>query len=308
MERRLRHIGHGLRAQQPSLSSGGCCEPELKAAAVHAAAVTTVAIIGLGRQGSTISDEQPPGSPPFSVASACAHSNSLRLVAGCDLLPEKRAAFRDRWGVPAVYADYREMIAKEQPQLVAICTAACLPKNVVGPMTATARAPNLSRPDSHADLCVAVSDLGVPMVFCEKSIASSVERLDEISAAFSRNGTTLCTGQLRRYDSRYEAVRDAIAGGAIGRPTAAIFFGPFETLLHGHSHSVDTLSFLLGDPMIKRVRGHLLNDVNDVALTADALFSNGVLASHVPTGPDCACEWTAFFHPRCNVRGQEPVV
>ena len=40
-------------------------------------------------------------------------------------------------------------------------------------------------------LTVAVSDLGVPMIFCEKAIASSVERLDEIKTAFARNGTTL---------------------------------------------------------------------------------------------------------------------
>ena len=157
MQRRMSAMAHSLR---PTTAA----EPPSK---FPAAATARVAIIGLGRQGSTICDEQPPGSPPFGIAGACTASSLLELVAGCDLLPEKRVAFQDRWGAPT-YSDYREMIAQEHPDIVAICTAACLPKP-------TRRCPDLSRPDSHADLCVAVSEMGVPMVFCEKAIASSVQ-------------------------------------------------------------------------------------------------------------------------------------
>eukprot|EP01052_Picozoa_sp_SAG31_P002988 SAG31_NODE_110_length_24476_cov_9.909654_5_plen_205_part_00 len=63
-----------------------------------------VAIIGLGRQGSTICSEQPAGSPPFSIAGACHASSKLELVAGCDLLPAKREAFTQLWGCKDVYA------------------------------------------------------------------------------------------------------------------------------------------------------------------------------------------------------------
>eukprot|EP01046_Picozoa_sp_COSAG06_P016126 COSAG06_NODE_1057_length_10905_cov_6.405793_12_plen_75_part_00 len=55
-----------------------------------------------------------------------------------------------------MFDDYVEMIKAVQPDIVAICTAACLPK-------LAQRCPDdLSRPDAHADLCVAVSNLGVP--------------------------------------------------------------------------------------------------------------------------------------------------
>jgi predicted dehydrogenase len=258
-------------------------------------ATTRVAIIGLGRQGSTICDEQPTGSPPFGIAGACAASASLQLVAGCDLLPDRRNAFRDRWGA-AVYADFHEMIEKEQPQLVAICTAACLPKPA-------RRCPDLSRPDAHADLCVAVSELGVPMIFCEKAVASSVRRLDDIRRAFRRNATALATGQFRRYDKRFEVVRDAVGSGAIGKPTGAVFFGA-SSLLHGHVHTIDTLSYLLGDPGIARVRGELLecpaSDISpaggghiaaDPLSTYQLLFKNGVVATAVQTGPGATYEF-----------------
>ena len=35
--------------------------------------------------------------------------------------------------------------------------------------------PSTPRPDVHAELCVAVAELGVPLVFCEKAIAASME-------------------------------------------------------------------------------------------------------------------------------------
>ena len=100
-----------------------------------------VAIIGLGRMGSTIDDEGH-YAVPYSVAAATKASQVLELVAGADLLSEKREEFQQRWGT-AVYEDYREMIDEEKPDLVAICTAACLPKPANNVADASAR------PDSH---------------------------------------------------------------------------------------------------------------------------------------------------------------
>ena len=195
----------------------------------------------------------------------------------------------------AVFEDYVEMIRATRPDLVAICTAACLPK------PARSCPDPLSRPDAHADMCVAVSNLGVPMIFCEKAIASSIDRLDEITAAFQRNGTKLATGQFRRYDRRFEVIRDAIAAGKIGDPTGAVFFGR-SSLMHGHVHTIDTLHFLLGDPGIARVRGELhglrpdsfqRNNhlADDPEATYELEFKNGVRAAAVVTGRGASYEF-----------------
>ena len=107
--------------------------------------VARLAIIGLGRMASTIDDEvigYPSLTLPYSIAASCAASDKLALVAGCDLLAEKREAFTARWGVTAVYDDYAAMITTEQPDIVAICT----------------------RGENHAELCVAVAGLGVELV------------------------------------------------------------------------------------------------------------------------------------------------
>ena len=245
----------------------------------------TVAIIGLGRMGSTIDDEGH-GDVPYSVAAATRASERLELVAGADLLPDKRAAFQSRWGA-AVYEDFRDMIHREKPDLVAICTAACLPKPA-------REAPDaLFRGDSHADLAVAVADMGVPMIYLEKAMASSMERADEIRAAVQRNNALFNTGVLRRFDNRYEAVKDAVAAGQVGEVRAVIHYAS-SSLMHGHIHSIDTVSYLIGDPAIAAVRGELLppglqiegNHIpSDPLATYQLRFANDVEAWSIPAAP-----------------------
>ena len=147
------------------------------------------AILGLGRMGNTIDDEIPPSRAfmlPYGLPGACQTLERLDLVAGCDLLPEKRAAFSERWGVPAVYEDLDEMIAKEQPDLVAICT----------------------RADVHSELAVRVANAGVPMMYLEKAIACSPREADAVLTACQAHGTAFNSGVLNRF--RRPSTRRAI--------------------------------------------------------------------------------------------------
>ncbi len=243
-----------------------------------------VGIIGLGRMGSTIDDEGH-ATKPYSIAACCKAMDQLDLVAGADLQADKREAFQARWGVEAVYEDYMEMVKQEQPDLVAICTTAS------GLFKPAQEAPDASfRGDSHADLAVSLANAGVPMLYVEKAMASSVARADEVLQAVKANGTVFNTGVLRRFNLHYHAVREAIAAGEIGEPRAAVHYAP-SSLMHGHIHSIDTISFLLGDPEIEAVRGELIPRdtlIQDDHLTYDPRaiyqlrFKNGVEAWSVP--------------------------
>ena len=209
------------------------------------------AIVGLGRMGSTIDDEvknYPVFVLPYSIAGACRTSARLELVAGADLLPEKREAFKERWGVSALYEDFVEMIEKEEPDLVAICT----------------------KGENHAELTIQVAEMGVPMIFCEKAMACSMSEADQVLEAIKRSGARYLTGVLRRWGSVYEEARRRIEEGDIGEPKNAIHYGS-TNLLHGHVHSVDTLMYLLGDPKVDSVWGELR--------PRDLKFENGRLGS-----------------------------
>ena len=231
------------------------------------------ALIGLGRMGSTI-DAEVVGYPaialPYSVAGACQASERLELVAGADLDPEKRLAFTQRWGVGAVYADYREMIRQEAPDLVAICT----------------------RAENHAELALGVAEAGdVRMVFLEKAMACSMREADAILHAYQQHNIAFNTGVLRRFDTRYHQMRARLVQGEVGEVRAALHYAA-ASLMHGHIHSVDTLMYLLGDPRALRVKGELRGEVavrdnrfdKDPQAVYQLQFEGGIEAWTVPVG------------------------
>src|SRR5690606_38547127 len=161
-------------------------------------------------------------------------SERLEVVTGADIDPAKREVLKTRWGVDALYDDYRTMIRQEKPDLVAICTRGGL----------------------HAAMAVGVAEEDVPMIFCEKAMACSMQEADAVLEAVGSRNIPFNTGVLRRFNRAYHQARDLIASGEIGEVSAAVHYAP-TNLLHGHIHSLDTLSFLLGDPKVVSVSGEL---------------------------------------------------
>jgi predicted dehydrogenase len=232
-----------------------------------------VAIVGLGRMASTIDEEVTDYSAitlPYSIAASCQEIDRVQLVAGADILPEKREAFRQKWGVTALYEDYLKMIAQEKPDLVAICT----------------------RGELHAEMAVRVAEAGVPMIYLEKAMACSMREADMVLKACQDHKTLFNTGVLRRFDSRYHKARELIEKGEIGQVKAVIHYAS-SSLMHGHIHSIDTIMYLLGDPEARSVWGELRpRDMKvennrldkDPAAIYQIEFDGGVEAWTIPAG------------------------
>ncbi len=246
-----------------------------------------VAIIGLGRMGSTIDDEHP-ALGPYSLPACCQASDRLELVAGSDLHQDRREAFGKKWGITALYEDYLEMIEHERPDMVAITTrgTSLLKPNNSAPSTDF-------REDSHAEIGAAVAETGVPMIYLEKAIANTVRGADTLLEVCLSNGTVFNAGVLRRFSSWAQVTRAAIKRGDIGEPRVVVHYGG-SVLMHNHVHSIDTVSYLLGDPEIVAVRGELhprdmkIEDnhlAEDPRATFHIQFENGVEAYSVPGGP-----------------------
>jgi len=119
-----------------------------------------------------------------------------------------------------------------------------------------------------------------------------MERADGVLEAVTRSGAQFNTGVLRRFDNRYAVVRDAVVAGAIGQVQAVVHYAS-SSLMHGHIHSIDTISFLIDDPPIEAVRGELLpRDVgfsgrhidHDPRATYQLHFAGNIEAYTVPAG------------------------
>ena len=186
-------------------------------------------IIGTARVGSWYDDLTGPRAPellPYSHASCYQTYERTELVAGSDLDPERLQQFGEKWGVKALYADYREMLEKENLDIVSITT---------------------SWGHDHAAIAPVVAESGVKGIFCEKPIATSMAEADRIVQAVQDNGVKFACAYLRRYRPYYDALRDAIAAGTIGDLPSMTAIG-VGTLMHAGTHYTDLMMYLAGEP------------------------------------------------------------
>jgi predicted dehydrogenase len=119
---------------------------------------------------------------------------SLEVVAVADEDPTGLAAAAKRLKVDRAYADYRKMLDRERPSLVAVC-----PRWL----------------DGHREMVVACAERGAH-VFCEKPLAPTPTDCDAIVEACERAHVKCAVAFQTRYSPRFDRVKELIAGGAIG--------------------------------------------------------------------------------------------
>jgi predicted dehydrogenase len=118
------------------------------------------------------------------------------VVAVADADEKGLAAAVKRLDAPKGYADYREMLEKEKPQLVSIC-----PRWL----------------DQHRDMAVAAAERGVRGIYLEKPLCRTLAEADEIVAACAKHKARLAVAHQTRYSPRLPVVRELLRSGALGR-------------------------------------------------------------------------------------------
>ena len=165
---------------------------------------------------------------PYSHASAIAAIPGLEIVAGCDIFEAARTTFRDRWSPTwpnlKVYADYREMLEAERPEIVAVVT-----------------------PDHlHAAVVQAAVAAGVRGIFCEKPLATRLDEADAIVAAVRAAGVTMNVNYTRRWYPEFVEARRLLRAGALGKLSQIVvqMGGPRSMLFRNHTHAIDLINYL----------------------------------------------------------------
>lgn len=120
---------------------------------------------------------------------------AVRLVAGCDPVPQRRREATKRFGVERTYADYREMLEAEQLDVVSVAT------------------PNRF----HAEQAVAALDAGAH-VLLEKPAALSMKEIAAIKAAVRKSGKVLMVGYSHRFHRGNLKAKKLVDAGVIGEP------------------------------------------------------------------------------------------
>ncbi len=216
------------------------------------------AIIGAGWMGGFIDglSSMPEYRLPCDHASAYTAIEETQVVAAANRGEARRKAFTERFGVANTYADYREMIEKEKPDIVSVTTPAY----------------------THAEQIIFALEHGVRGIYAEKGLCASLDEADRLTTALKSNHIAFNWGAERRHQDGVVRLRQAIARGDIGEPRYAVVYALTDLMKH-HSHSFNTAAMLLGDPAPSWVEGSLVE-------SGDPLDPGSArLGPHEGTGP-----------------------
>ena len=121
----------------------------------------------------------------------------VELVCGADPEVGQAAKHAAEHGIPAtaIYADYREMLAKERLDAVSVCTPNAL----------------------HVDPCIAAARAGLH-VLVEKPMAMTPAECQRMIDASKAAGKALVVGFQWRFDPRTRLIRRQLDEGRIGKP------------------------------------------------------------------------------------------
>lgn len=186
------------------------------------------AVIGTARVGSFWDDElaATPALIPSSQASCYTTHPRTQLVAGSDLDPTRLETFGKRWGVKALYTDFREMLEKEKPDVVSLTTS-------------------WSR--TRDDILPVVAQSGVKGVYTETPMATSMAKANEILDLCDKNGVKLASAYQHRWNPQYRHVKRLIDDGAVGEVISITVIGA-GALIHDTTHDFYAMSWWAGDP------------------------------------------------------------
>jgi len=174
-----------------------------------------------------------------------AHANyyvgnpATAIVAACDIDPEKLRGFREQFDVPVGYEDYHQLLEREQPDILSVCTWH----------------------GSHSEISVAAAEAGVRGILSEKPMGQDLGQARAMVQAAEDHGAKLAVHHQLRFAPSYCAARAAIAEGAIGTPVT-LFWRTGGGMLNNGCHGIDLFRWMLGDPAWTGVIGQVERTTN----------------------------------------------
>ena len=128
---------------------------------------------------------------------AAAVANQLEIVAMCDINPDNIVDKKLKFDLPDTvkeYLDYREMLKKEDIDLIAIATES----------------------GKHAQIALECIEAGCNLII-EKPIALSLEDADEIIRKADEKGVKVCACHQNRFNKSIQKIREAVDKKRFGK-------------------------------------------------------------------------------------------
>lgn len=210
---------------------------------------------------------------------AAALENNLEIAALCDINESKMGELISKFKLPNTtkrYNDYQEMLVKETPDLIAICTES----------------------GKHASIALDCIEAGSNLII-EKPIALSLEEADKIIEKAKEMNVKVSACHQNRFNKSIQKIREAVETGRFGRLLygsahirwnrgedyykQAPWRGTWEqdggALMNQCIHNIDLLRWMMGDEITEVVGmtdnlNHSFIEAEDFGM-AMVKFANG---------------------------------
>lgn len=219
--------------------------------------------------------------------------NNLEIVALCDVvednIDDKIAKF-DLSPDMHKYTDYKEMLAKEKPELIAIATES----------------------GKHAQIALDCIEAGCNLII-EKPIALSLADADMIIAKAEEKGVKVCACHQNRFNKSIQKIREAVEKKRFGKMfygtahirwnrgyeyySRAKWRGTWEqdggALMNQCIHNIDLLRWMMGDDIVEVIG--MTDNLNHGYIQAEDL---GIALVRFANGSYGIIEGTTDVYPR----------
>jgi UDP-N-acetyl-2-amino-2-deoxyglucuronate dehydrogenase len=209
-------------------------------------------------------------------AEAIKKNEKANLLCVCDIIEERAAEYKDKYGAEAHFTDYRKMLEYSGLDVVNICTPSGM----------------------HAEMGIAAAQAG-KHVIVEKPMALSLKDADDLIGACDESGVKLAVCFQNRFNPPVQKLRRALEEGRFGKLTHASaivrWFRPQDyydqapwrgtramdggCLMNQSIHNIDLLQWMMGP--VESVFGYTATNLRKIECedvgVAVLKFKNGAL-------------------------------
>ena len=153
-----------------------------------------------------------------------------QVVAACDLatdlIEEFQTHFAESWPQVSGYTSHREMLAKEDLDIVTVATS----------------------DHAHARLVIDAAEAGVKGIFCEKPLATTVEDAAAMVAACEAHDVVLSVDHTRHWMPIWRRGSELVEAGEIGEVQSVVgcLRGSRAMLYRNGTHCLDAICWFAG--------------------------------------------------------------
>lgn len=146
-----------------------------------------IAVIGAGDRGTVYSN-------------AWSKFENARLIAICDIIPERAVKLKEKYGYAAIYTEYKNAIDRDDVDIVTVCVPTYF----------------------HPEMSIYAMKKG-KHVISEKAMALSLQEATDMINSACENNVKLAIGLQYRYISQFKKIKKVIEEDIIGRPVLMHF-------------------------------------------------------------------------------------